>query len=174
MDDKMALLTKVNNEAEALYKRGTLNHTVDLIFSYGSIIGSAAATVMVGSNLFVNWFTAAIAAVAGVCTGLQRVADYRGRSAWYFLHATDHEVLSHNLEFGNITVQDAAREFGVIKKKWEEAWNLHVKPDVGGPGAPPPAGPGAPPPGGPGAPPPAEPGAPPPAEPGAPAPPPGK
>jgi hypothetical protein len=134
-EEKQTLLTKVNDEAEALYKAGRTSHTTDLICSYASIIGSALATIMAASGLFVDWVTASIAAIPGVCTGLQRVADFRGRSAWYFLHSTDHEVLSHNLEFGNISVQDAAREFGAIKKRWQEGWNVHVKAEIAKPGA---------------------------------------
>jgi hypothetical protein len=132
-EEKQTLLTKVNDEAEALYKAGRISHTTDLICSYASIIGSALATIFAGTGLFLDWVPASIAAIPGVCTGLQRVADFRGRSSWYFLQSTDHEVLSHNLEFGNLPVKDAAREFGAIKKKWQESWNLHVKSGIATP-----------------------------------------
>jgi hypothetical protein len=121
------LIGEIDVEENALYRAGRTNHQTDLVLWYAAIIASFVATILAALGDVAPWLTAAIAALPGLCASLQRVIDFRGRSAWYFQKASQMKALLLNVKYQGMTVQDGAKRWGEIETSYEEIWSRLVK-----------------------------------------------
>ncbi len=117
-------------EEAALYKAGRKNHLTDLICSYGAVIASFLATILVAIGNIPPFVTAVIAALPALCTSFQKITDFRGRSTWYYLKAVHMQDLLLNVKYGNLSTQEGAKRWGDIERTFEERWPKLVR---GGP-----------------------------------------
>ncbi len=124
--DSQELVEELNAEAAVAFDGGRTNHLGDLACSIVSIVTSAAATVLAGSDA-PGWITAIVAALSGLGASLQRVIDFRGRATWYFIKAAQLRNISLNLKYAAMPIADAAKQFGEIDKTMEERWSAMVK-----------------------------------------------
>jgi len=123
------LVREIDGEEDALYKAGRTNHKTDLLFWFTAIIASFVATILaaLGKEQIPPWLTAAIAALPGLCASLQRVIDFRGRSAWYFQKAAQMKALLLNVKYQGMSVEDGAKRWGQIETAYEDLWPRLVK-----------------------------------------------
>lgn len=119
----------IDAEVVSLFGGGRINHLSDLGCSFGAIFASFLAAILaaLGSESVAVWITAVVAALPGLFASLQRVVDFRGRAAWYFVKAAELRNLSLNSKYGNISMQEAAKQWGETEKKLEERWPEMVK-----------------------------------------------
>lgn len=130
MEYQLAKLTAdIDAEVSGLFRGGKTNHLSDLGCSIGAIVASFIATILaaLGSDVVPVWITAAVAALPGFFASLQRVVDFRGRAAWYFSKAAGLRNLALNAKYGNLSMQEAARQWGETEKQLEERWPESVK-----------------------------------------------
>jgi hypothetical protein len=114
-------------EEADLYQAGRKNHLTDLVCSYGAIIASFLATILVALGNVPPFVTAVIAAVPALCTSFQKITDFRGRATWYFLKAVHMQDLLLNVKYGNISTQEGAKRWGEMEKAFEERWPKLVR-----------------------------------------------
>jgi hypothetical protein len=128
------LADEITAEADVSFQGGRTNNLSDLGCSIGAIIASFLAAVLAAVSGAPGWVTAIIAALPGLCNSLQRVVDFRGRSAWYFVKAAKLRDLALTVKWDpNLPPKEAARQFGGILKEMEDRWSELVRT-----GAPPP------------------------------------
>lgn len=126
------LLDDIRGEANVCFDGGRTNNLSDLGCAIGAIAASAIAAVLAAINGVPGWLTAIIAGLPAVLASLQRVVDFRGRSAWYFIKYSKLRDLSLRMQFDEtIKSADAAARYGAILTEMEERWADLVK--SGGP-----------------------------------------
>jgi hypothetical protein len=125
--EQALLVEEIDSEVRAAFVRGQKNHLTDLGCSIVAIVGSFIAAVLAALGELPGWVTATIAALPGLCASLQRVIDFRGRAAWYFIKWAQLRDLSRNLKYGNVPLQDAAKLLGKIEETMEQRWSEFVK-----------------------------------------------
>jgi hypothetical protein len=87
--EPLELIDEIDADAEAAFTGGRTNHLSDLVCSIGAIVASFIAAVLAAVGGVEGWLTAIVAALPGVWASLQRVIDFRGRAAWYFIKASE-------------------------------------------------------------------------------------
>ena len=130
MEHQLAKLTAdIDAEVASLFSGGKTNHLSDLGCSIGAILASSIAAILaaLGSDAVSMWITAVVAALPGFFASLQRVVDFRGRAAWYFSKAAGLRDLTLNAKYGNLSMQEAAKQWGETEKKLEERWPEMVR-----------------------------------------------
>lgn len=128
------LIGELDSEAESLFAGGKINHLSDLGCSIGAVVASFLAAILVALGDAPAWGIAGIAALPGFFASLQKVVDFRGRAAWYFVKAAELRDISLSTRFGNLSIQEAAKKWGETEKKMEDRWPEMVK--VGPPSSP--------------------------------------
>ena len=122
------LVEAIDDEADESFAEGRKNNLADLTCSIAAIAASFLAAVLAAVNGAPGWLTAIIAALPGFCASLQRVVDYRGRSAWYFIKYAKLRDLALALKWdSSMQPADGARRFGAILKEMEDRWSELVK-----------------------------------------------
>jgi hypothetical protein len=122
------LADEVDDEVSVSFDGGRANNLSDLSCSIGSIVASFLAAVLAAVNGAPGWLTAIIAAMPGLCTSLQRLVDFRGRSAWYFVKYAKLRDLALAIKFDDsVSTSEAAHRFGAILREMEERWSEFVK-----------------------------------------------
>lgn len=125
--EPQTLMDEIDSDADVAFSGGRTNHLSELVCSIGAIVASFIAAVLAAVGGVPGWLTAMVAALPGVLASLQRVIDFRGRAAWYFIKASRLRDLSRNVKYEIVPVQDGARLFGEIDKTMEERWSEFVK-----------------------------------------------
>jgi hypothetical protein len=120
-DHRSALLEEIRGDEESAREDGRRNHKTDLWLSAGAILGSFVATVVAVADTS-PWFTAAVAAIPGLCAGLQSQIKFAGRSSWYFLLAARLRSLGRALEIEEAPVKEIAKKLGDLEVEMEERW----------------------------------------------------
>ena len=126
MSDKK-LASELEAQAMVDFNQGRKNHLSDLTFAIGAIATSFVATVLVATHTKPEWVAASVAALPGLCASLQRIIDFRGRSAWYFLRAARLEGIARALKHEGMQESDASRKFTEIEIEMENKWSEFVK-----------------------------------------------
>ena len=122
------LADEITAEADVSFEGGRTNNLSDLGCSIGAIVASFLAAVLAAVSGAPGWVTAIIAALPGLCNSLQRVVDFRGRSAWYFVKYAKLRDLALTVKWdSNLAPPDAARQFGAILKEMEDRWSELVR-----------------------------------------------
>lgn len=119
------LSEKIDSQAECDFDSGRKNHLADLWCTIGSVIASCVATILAGSGA-PTWLIALFAAVPGVCTTLQRLVDFRGRAAWYFLKAARLRGISLAVRHEGLAIDAASRQFRETEIELERQWPQFV------------------------------------------------
>ena len=94
------LMAEFEADGQASFLAGRWNNISDVVLSMLSVFGSLAATVLVATKCPIS-VAASIAAVPAACTSLQRIVNFRGRSHWYFEHASELTALAISLRYAS-------------------------------------------------------------------------
>lgn len=122
------LADEIGTEADVSFEGGRSNNLTDLGCSIAAIVASFLAAVLAAVSGAPGWVTAIIAALPGLCNSLQRVVDFRGRSAWYFVKYAKLRDLALTVKWNpDLPPQEAVRQFGAILKEMEDRWAELVK-----------------------------------------------
>ena len=125
--NESALAADLESEADDLFGGGRQNNVTDVVCSAGAIFGSFLAAVLAATGDVYPAVTAGVAALPGLCASLQRVIDFRGRSAWYFVKSAQLSSIARSLRYGVIDERSAATQWNEIDKTMEERWAEFVK-----------------------------------------------
>lgn len=124
---KSQLADDLDAEADDLFGGGRQNNITDIGCSVGAILGSFLAAVLAATDDVYPAVTAGVAALPGLCASLQRVIDYRGRSAWYFLKSAQLSSIARSRRFGIIDDATAVTQWNAVDKAMEERWVEFVR-----------------------------------------------
>jgi hypothetical protein len=117
------LADQIAAEADVSFDQGRTNNLTDLVLIFGAIIASTLATILAGVTEDHKAVVASVAALPGLCASLQRIVDFRGRSAWHFVKYAKLRELELNLRYDPTQLPpDAAKQFGAILKEMEGKW----------------------------------------------------
>jgi hypothetical protein len=129
------LTDEIDAEADVSFQGGRTNNLTDLGCSIGAIVASFLAAVLAAVSGAPGWVTAAVAALPGLCNSLQRIVDFRGRSAWYFVKYAKLRDLALRTKYNSsLTPEEAGLQLGAIVKEMEDRWSELVR--TGAPPAP--------------------------------------
>jgi hypothetical protein len=119
---RTTLIEEFEEDEDQCFDAGRQNNITDIVLSVISVLGSLAATVLVSTNAR-KALIASIAAVPAACTSLQRIVDFRGRSAWYFQHAAALKALSVSLRYtASPNLEDFAERRADLEIEGEQRW----------------------------------------------------
>jgi hypothetical protein len=121
------LANELKAEADDLFAGGRTNNVTDIACSIGAILGSFLAAVLAATDDVYPAVTAGVAALPGLCASLQRVIDFRGRSAWYFLKSAQLSSIARSVRFAMIDDATAAAQWNEVDKAMEERWAEFVR-----------------------------------------------
>lgn len=122
------LVDEISAEADVSFEGGRTNNLSDLGCAIGAIASSFLVAVLAAVSNTPGWLVAAVAALPALFTSLQRIMDFRGRSAWYFVKYAKLRDLGLTLKYNpNFPPVEAAKQFGAILKEMEERWSDFVR-----------------------------------------------
>jgi hypothetical protein len=133
--ESQTLIDELEADADVAFSGGRTNNISDLLCSIGAIVASFIAAVLAAVS-GPGWLTATVAVLPGVFASLQRVIDFRGRAAWYFIKSSQLRGLSRNVKYEIVTAKEGAKQFGDLDRAMEERWSEFVRS-----GSPPPQSP---------------------------------
>jgi hypothetical protein len=117
----------LDDEAGQEFDSGRVNNISDLTLSIAAILASFIAAVLAATGV-TSWVTAIVAGLPGMCTSLQRIVDFRGRAAWYFVCAARRRAFSRSLAYEGMPVKDVSQRLSEFEIDMEARWSRMLVP----------------------------------------------
>ena len=118
------LVRELDGDGDSYFDSGRQNNITDIVLSIAAIVASLVATILAATAQVPTWITASAAAIPAACASLQRVVDFRGRSSWYFQHASRARALAISLRYAKSPdVEEFARMRGDLEVEMEKEWS---------------------------------------------------
>lgn len=121
------LTNDIDAQANSDFDSGRTNHITDLTCSICAVLASFVASILAAGGWLPAWVTATFAALPGLFATLQRVVDFRGRAAWYFLKASKLRGISLALRYEDLKVESGSKQYRETEVEMEEQWSRFVK-----------------------------------------------
>lgn len=123
---KEDLLRELQCDAESSLAEGRINNITDLVLMYLSVIASILAVALaatVSKDGTPAWLAAIFAGLPAACTSLRYLANFHGRSTWYFEHAARIRALSNSLKYAsNPDLAKFANDRNAVEISMAEKW----------------------------------------------------
>ena len=116
------LIHRIEKQAKTDARRGRRNHFYDLGCIIGGVGASFAAALLAVSKGVSPLLVAGVAAVPGLCAGLQRLIDFHARSEWFFVKAAELRGIALSLQHEGLPEAEGSRKYRELEVDMEKQW----------------------------------------------------